>query len=103
MDDEPQELGGNISLVGFRDLDHGSMIIIKKIVGNYVKKFSRRDASFQNLTITMKPIRKTEKSTHAYGLKGRITLSDRTENAELVGHNLFFAIDKTLKSLERQL
>jgi len=34
MSDELQ-LGGNINLSGFKEIDSGSMVVLKKIVGNY--------------------------------------------------------------------
>ena len=35
------ELGGNIQLTGFRDLDPAALVIVKKIVGNFVKEMNR--------------------------------------------------------------
>lgn len=32
------ELGGNIQLTGFSELNGGQMIVLKKIVGNYCEK-----------------------------------------------------------------
>ena len=37
------ELGGNIQLNGFSRLDGASMIILKKIVGNYAKKIAEKN------------------------------------------------------------
>ena len=36
------ELGGNISLEGFKDVDNSEMTIIKKIVGNSTKKINEK-------------------------------------------------------------
>ena len=33
-------LGGNIALVGFEALDSAELVIVKKMVGNYVRKMS---------------------------------------------------------------
>ncbi|MFH1456191.1 MAG: hypothetical protein ABIF40_04550 [archaeon] len=41
------ELGGNINLKGFDDLEPMQMIVAKKIIGNYAKKVS--DAKKNNL------------------------------------------------------
>ena len=34
------ELGGNITLVGFKEMGFGELIVVKKIVGNYARKLS---------------------------------------------------------------
>ena len=36
--DETLELGGNIELKGFGSMDKSSMVIVKKIIGNYYLK-----------------------------------------------------------------
>ena len=41
------QLGGNIELSGFREIDPASMVIIKKIVGNYARKFSDHFDGFE--------------------------------------------------------
>ena len=46
------ELGGNIELVGFKELDHASMVVLKKIVGTYAKKFSEANSDFEKLVVT---------------------------------------------------
>jgi hypothetical protein len=97
-----QQLGGSIDLVGFRDIDGGSMIVVKKIVGNYTKKFTTRLENFERIIITMKPVHKVDETKSQYELHGRLLHSGKTENAELTDHNLFFALDKVLKSLEKR-
>ena len=39
--EEILQLGGNIELAGFKELDRDSMVVLKKIVGNYAKKFAK--------------------------------------------------------------
>ena len=60
------ELGGNINLVGFKDIEPGMMIVVKKIVGNFVKRIQDQNKDFQKITITMKQIHesKYEINTH---------------------------------------
>jgi transcriptional/translational regulatory protein YebC/TACO1 len=49
-------LGGNIELIGFKDMDGGSMIILKKMVGNHVRKLSEISEKFEKLTVSMKKV-----------------------------------------------
>jgi len=95
-------LGGNIELTGFSDLDGGSMVILKKIVGNYAKKMSDRAKNFENLKLTMKPVHEREKS-ELYEVKGYLFFGGQPTVAEETDRNLFFAIDKVLKRLEESL
>ena len=45
MDDNVQ-LGGNIELSGFRDIDGASMVVLKKIIGNYARRLSELSEKF---------------------------------------------------------
>ena len=55
------ELGGNIELSGFKDVDGGSMVILKKVVGNYVRKMNDMTSKFEKLSLNMKVIHEKEK------------------------------------------
>jgi hypothetical protein len=55
-EDESIVLGGNIELVGFKELDGGSMVILKKMIGNHVRKMSETAENFEKLTVTMKKV-----------------------------------------------
>ena len=41
-------LGGNITLNGFSALDKGELSVVKKMVGNYVKRFNDLASNFEN-------------------------------------------------------
>jgi ribosome-associated translation inhibitor RaiA len=96
------ELGGNIELVGFKEVDGGSMIILKKIVGNYVRKMNDMSGKFEKLTLTMKDVHKSENSgrfeVHAKAINnGKVITSENTDN------NLFVTVDKVLGSVATQI
>ena len=92
------ELGGNITLTGFKTLDKDTLVIVKKIVGTYVKKISEKNDKFQSLTITLKPIHERETS-EKYELKANLT-GEKQYNSEVTDRNLMFALDKVLKKLD---
>jgi len=49
------ELGGNINLEGFDDIEPMQMIVAKKIIGNYAKKVSdAKKDSLKGFTVTKK-------------------------------------------------
>jgi len=101
MDEETIELGGNIRLSGFREIDGASMIIVKKIVGSFVKKVNDRDPKFQNLTLTLKKIHGNPESetTGKFEMHANL-LCSKQHNAEVTHQNLMFAVDSVLKKVE---
>lgn len=87
------ELGGHIKLNGFHDIDPSSMIIIKKIVGNYVKHLQEDMPSFQELLLDLTDATKEK-------IQIRIQLvGSKTHEAAISDVNLFFAVDKALATI----
>jgi ribosome-associated translation inhibitor RaiA len=99
---ETLQLGGNIELTGFKELDPGSMVILKKIIGNYARKFSDTCTSFEKLAITMKIVHATEGS-EKYEIHGKLMDNGSATTSELTDRNLFFAIDKVCKKMESSI
>ena len=99
---EVVNLGSTIEIVGFKELDAGSMVILKKIVGNYAKKMSERMKNFEKIKLTMKPVHEREKS-EIYEVKGHLFTGSHPIIAEETDRNLFFALDKVLKRLEESI
>ena len=96
------ELGGNITLVGFKEIDHASMLVLKKIIGNYVKKFSENYSDYESLKITMKPIHKIEEN-QKFEINTEATKGGKQHSCNVTDKNLFFAIDSSLKKVEKLL
>ncbi len=96
------ELGGNIDLTGFREIEPGMMVVIKKIVGTYAKKFSEQRSDFEKLSISLKTVHKTEGS-EKYELHGKLMLGGKPVTSEVTDRNLFFALDSVMKKIENSL
>jgi ribosome-associated translation inhibitor RaiA len=96
------ELGGNITLIGFKELDYAEMVVIKKIVGNYARKLSDREP-INNLTINLKQIHHTSEDSFKYELKAKADINGKIVNSELVDYNLFIALDNVMKKIESQV
>ena len=99
MSEEPLALGGNIELSGFHGMDAGSMVIIKKMVGNYAKKLSDRVDNFEKLKITMKSVHEREKS-EKYEIHAQLFAGGKPFVSEDTDRNLFFVLDNVLKRIE---
>lgn len=91
------ELGGNIKLSGFNDIDHGSLVIIKKMVGNYAKNISNL-YSFQELILYLK-----DRDNNGYALKAELVSESKVLDAEDSAENLFFAINKVLSRIKEKV
>lgn len=91
------ELGGNISLSGFSDFGGGDMVIVKKIVGNHVKKINELNKEFKNIKITLKTVHEIEDSKK---FEIHVLLSaDKQYNTNITERNLYMGIDKALKKI----
>lgn len=92
------ELGGNIKLVGFRDLEPAKLIVVKKVVGNYARKFAEQIVSFEELLVDLKEL-KDEADNLTYAVIGQIIVDGKEITSEVMHGNLFFGIDQTLSQL----
>lgn len=90
---ETVELGGNIALTGFSEIDGASMIILKKIIGRYAKDVSEKDNDFKRLELVLV-------KTEPYEMTAVLTAKEekKTNASDL---NLFIALDNVLKKLEK--
>lgn len=102
MDEETVKLGGNIELTGFRDLDGGTMVIIRKIVGNYVRRMSDVTQNFEALNLTVKPVHGSAGSKR-YELHGKLLDNGKVFTSEVTENNIFVAVDTVLKKIENSM
>ena len=93
--EESQQLGGNIELVGFKEIDGGSMIILKKVIGSYARKFSDRLDGIDKLTIRMKKVGNSQ-----FELNCLLAKEGQQFNSEVTDYNLFVGVDQVLKKIE---
>lgn len=90
---EPQVLGGNIELHGFHALDGGTMIVLKKIIGNYARRFSDQYGS-EKLTLRITP------GAGLFALNGTVRWKGNDVIVNHTDKNVFFLVDAVLKKLE---
>ena len=90
---EEISLGGNITLVGFNEVSSAELIIVKKIVGNYVKGYAE-NGDLECITITYKP----EGDTHSCSVS--LKIADSEKKAESSSSNLFVSLDNALKQVK---
>ena len=95
------QLGGNIELSGFRDINGASMVVLKKIIGNYGRKLSEISDKFEVLKIAM-ATNETEKS-EKYEIHAKLMVDGKSVVSEVTERNLFITVDGALKKIESQI
>jgi len=104
MTDDVVELGGNIQLSGFKDIDKINNQVINKIVGNYTRKFRETCENFEMLKLHLKKIHRTENSNNTkIELHAKLTDNGKLFTSEVVERNLYFALDAVLKKIEAEI
>ena len=95
------ELGGNTELTGFNEVDSSELIVLKKIIGNYARKFSDHiGEGYERLVLTMKHVHGTKSSK--FEVQARLLANGSTVNSEVTENNLFVAVADALKKIESQ-
>ena len=92
------ELGGNIELTGFSDLEGSELIILKKIIGNYARKFSDNLPDYEKLSLSLKSVHGNKYEVHA-----NLYVKGKDFNALTTENNVFVTIADVLKKLESQI
>jgi hypothetical protein len=93
------ELGGNITLAGFKDIDKAELVVVKKIVGSYTRKLSDSVSGFEGIIVTLKEVHKTEQGHPKYELHARALINGNPCVSEVVERNLFIGLDDVLKKV----
>ncbi len=91
------ELGGNITLRGFDRIDGGSMIILKKIIGNYARTLSDNLKGFEKVNVTLRS------SGETYVAMAEVISNGRSTSSEESGRNLFFCVSRALEKVNSSL
>ena len=91
------ELGGNITLVGFKEVDKAELVVVKKLVGSYTRKLADTVSGFESITVTLKLIHHTEEGNPKYELHAKVNVKGNVCATEVVDRNLFVGLDDVLK------
>ncbi|MBS3143479.1 hypothetical protein J4446_01200 [Candidatus Woesearchaeota archaeon] len=95
---ETIDLGDSIKLIDFKNIDRDKFIVVKKIVGNFVKKLQDSNSGFENLSLHLKTVHNNE-----YEIIGRLSMKGSQYSSGVINYNLFYAINEVLKKLESEL
>lgn len=88
------ELGGNIKLKGFNELDAATLIVVKKIVGNYTKKLSNDHPDFTELLLEL-----NQEGNKKFSINASFFRKSGELTAKADGENIFFTISAALEGI----
>jgi ribosome-associated translation inhibitor RaiA len=91
-------LGGNIELVGFKQVSLSDVTVVKKLVGHYTRKIQDHSTNFQNISIYLKEIHKIEDNAK-HDIHVKVLDDGKVLTTEVVDKNLFVALDSALKKI----
>ena len=94
---EVMELGNSIELIDFKEVERDQFFIIKKIVGNFVKKVQEKNNGFEKLSLHLKKVHNNE-----YEILGKLIVNNNEYNSEVINYNLFYALNEILRKLEAE-
>lgn len=92
------ELGGKITLSGFHNVEPGKLVVVKKVVGNYVKKMEEKTQNFENISIHLKQIHNSE-----FEIQTKLAANGRAYSADVTDFNLFFAMSRALDKIMNEI
>jgi hypothetical protein len=88
------ELGGNIKLSGFNNLDHATLIVVKKMIGNYARKITETIGPLQELKLSLE-----NSDASGWDLKASLILNSSNFSSQNKGSNLFYTMNNVLNSI----
>ena len=97
---EELNLGGNIALVGFNILEPSELVVLKKIVGNYVRKMCTY-GNYQEMRLTLQQ--------HAHGksfkheVNGLAIFKEGKFYSNVVEWNLYSAVSQVCSKILEEL
>jgi len=95
---ESVNLGGNIELVGFKQVSLADVVVVKKLVGHYTRKIQEHSASFEKIQIILKEIHKIDNNAK-HEIHVKVLDTGKAFSSEVVDKNLFTALDSALKKV----
>jgi len=104
MEEQSEELklGGNIVLSGFRDVGRDTMVILKKMIGTYVKRFNEIGNNIQEVKMVLKVIH-GEGDNDMHEIKAKVLDNGKVYTSEETERNLFVCVDDVLAKIETNM
>jgi hypothetical protein len=99
---ESLNLGGNIELVGFKQVSLADVVVVKKLVGHYTRKIQEGCKNFEKITVILKEIHKIENNSK-HEIHAKVLDDGKSFSSEVVDKNLFVALDSSLRKIHAEV
>jgi len=86
-------LGGGIELTGFSGIEKAQLVVVKKMVGNYVKEISEKAKKFEKVAVSL------TKEGDNFSIHAELTDEGNQITADAAENNLFMALNKALQGV----
>ena len=97
-------LGDKIRLVGFKgNITRADMAVIKKMVGNYVKKFFEYCGEDKVREVSLHYKKHGTEDSHKIELKTKLDYDGKLLTTTATGFNLFVVLNDVLAALEEEI
>ena len=97
------ELGENVVLSGFKEVDPSTMISVRRVVENHVQTLKGHfKEKFNKLRLTLKDVHKRETS-QKYELHSHVIIDNKDFHSEHTDRNLLVGLDKVIKKVQAEL
>ncbi len=90
------KLGENIDLEGFESVDRANYVVLRKIIGNQVKKL-QENPSFRRIKLAL------NQNDGSFEISANLELEGKTVQSDSKNTNLFFGLNHVFESLSKQL
>ena len=87
------KLGGNIELKGFNEVEPAQLVVVKKMVGSYVRKITDSGTTPDKVTVA----KEGDKCSIAVRIENKEVVTEETDP------NVFFCLDKVLAEVLKQI
>ena len=95
---ESVSLGGNIELIGFKQVSFADVVVVKKLVGHYTRKIQEHSQNFEKIQINLKEIHKVDNNSK-HEIHVKLLDGGKSFHTEVVDKNIFIALDSALKKI----
>jgi hypothetical protein len=95
---ESVNLGGNIELIGFKQVSLADVVVVKKLVGHYTRKIQEHSTGFEKIQVFLKEIHKIDNNAK-HEIHVKVLDGGKSFSSEVIDKNIFTALDSALKKI----
>lgn len=96
------DFDAKVELSGFKEIDEAAMGELKRLVGNYLRRYGQICDKFQKLTLRMKKVH-AQMHSEKYEIHASVMDNGRLFTSTITDKNLIGAADLALAKIEHEI